>query len=298
VHEMTSGAIYAALEARKRGVMKNRSYEERHQAALGVFDAFMGGSVAEPERGARSFRRQHGALGTFAFDVVMGDVWSRSQLSPRDRSLIVISVLATIGSTEELSLHTEVGLNNGLTRSEIEEIIIHVAAYAGFPMAMQASRVVTSRFCEIDGVDRLPERKGAAELSDVERRERAHEVRKSLTGGRCADDIEADYAALVEHLGEVGVIAYHWAFGDLWARTELNRRDRSMAVISILTVLSRIDELAFHIPAGLNHGLSRVEIEEIMVQMTIYGGIPRAVEGIHAAKGAFAKIDASGKNPS
>ena len=163
-------------------------------------------------------------------------------------------------------------------------------------MAMQASRVITSRFCEIDGVERLSEREGAAKLSDIERRERAHEVRKSLTGGRCADDIDADYAALVEHLGEVGVIAYHWAFGDLWARTELNRRDRSMVVISILTALSRIDELAFHVPAGLNHGLSRVEIEEIMVQMTIYGGIPRAVEGIQAAKGAFAKVEAKSKN--
>ena len=85
MHEMTSGAIYAALEARKRGVMKNRSYEERHQAALGVFDAFMGGSVAEPERGARSFRRQHGALGTFAFDVVMGDVLSLIHISEPTR---------------------------------------------------------------------------------------------------------------------------------------------------------------------------------------------------------------------
>ena len=145
--------------------MENRRYEERQHAALEIFDAFMGGSVAEPERGARSFTRQHGALGTFAFDVVMGDVWSRPQLSRRDRSLIVISVLATIGSTEELSLHTQIGLNNGLTRSEIEEIVIHVAAYAGFPMAMQASRVITSRFCEIDGVERLPEREGAAKLS-------------------------------------------------------------------------------------------------------------------------------------
>ncbi|HAQ44042.1 MAG TPA: gamma-carboxymuconolactone decarboxylase, partial [Acidimicrobiaceae bacterium] len=44
--------------------------------------------------------------------------------------------------------------------------------------------------------------------------------------------------------------------------------------------------------AGLNHGLDREEIEEIMVQMTIYGGIPRAVEGIRAAKQAFEKIDA------
>ena len=272
--------------------MENRTYEERHNDALEIFDGFMGGTVAEPERGARSFRRQHGALGSFAFDVVMGDVWARPQLSRRDRSLIVISVLATIGSTEELSLHTKVGLNNGLTRTEIEELVLHVAAYAGFPMAMQASRVVTDRFCQIDGVDRLPERTGAEDLDDAERRLRAHDVRKSLTGGRCADDVDADYAAMVEHLGDVGMIAYHWAFGDLWSRDELNRRDRSLIVIAILTVLSRIDELAFHVPAGLNHGLSREEIEEIMVQMTIYGGIPRAVEGIQATRRAFEKIDA------
>ena len=272
--------------------MENRTYEERHNDALDIFDGFMGGTVAEPERGARSFRRQHGALGSFAFDVVMGDVWARPQLSRRDRSLIVISVLATIGSTEELSLHTQVGLNNGLTRTEIEELVLHVAAYAGFPMAMQASRVVTDRFCQIDGVDRLPERTGAEDLDDAERRLRAHDVRKSLTGGRCADDVDADYAAMVEHLGDVGMIAYHWAFGDLWSRDELNRRDRSLIVIAILTVLSRIDELAFHVPAGLNHGLNREEIEEVMVQMTIYGGIPRAVEGIQATRRAFEKIDA------
>ena len=272
--------------------MENRTYEERHNDALEIFDGFMGGTVAEPERGARSFRRQHGALGSFAFDVVMGDVWARPQLSRRDRSLIVISVLATIGSTEELSLHTQVGLNNGLTRTEIEELVLHVAAYAGFPMAMQASRVVTDRFCQIDGVDRLPERTGAEDLDDAERRLRAHDVRKSLTGGRCADDVDADYAAMVEHLGDVGMIAYHWAFGDLWSRDELKRRDRSLIVIAILTVLSRVDELAFHVPAGLNHGLSREEIEEVMVQMTIYGGIPRAVEGIQATRRAFEKIDA------
>ena len=272
--------------------MENRTYEERHNDALEIFDGFMGGTVAEPERGARSFRRQHGALGSFAFDVVMGDVWARPQLSRRDRSLIVISVLATIGSTEELSLHTQVGLNNGLTRTEIEELVLHVAAYAGFPMAMQASRVVTDRFCQIDGVDRLPERTGAEDLDDAERRLRAHDVRKSLTGGRCADDVDADYAAMVEHLGDVGMIAYHWAFGDLWSRDELNRRDRSLIVIAILTVLSRVDELAFHVPAGLNHGLNREEIEEVMVQMTIYGGIPRAVEGIQATRRAFEKIDA------
>ncbi|MDC1390605.1 carboxymuconolactone decarboxylase family protein, partial [Acidimicrobiales bacterium] len=93
---------------------------------------------------------------------------------------------------------------------------------------------------------------------------------------------------------EVGRVAYEWAFGDVWSRDELSRRDRSVIVIAILTALSRVEELAFHVPAGLNHGLSRTEIEEIMVQMTIYGGVPRAIEGTLAMQEAFAKIDARG----
>jgi len=238
-------------------------------------------------------QRRQGALGSFAVDVVMGDVWARPELSRRDRSLIVITVLASIGSGEELSLHTEVGLNHGLTRTEIEEILLHVACYAGFPMAMQASRVVDDRFGTLDGVDRLAERSPSALLSDVERDQRAAEVRQSLTAGRSNADPHADLEAFVDYLGEVGRIAYRWAFGDVWARDELSRRDRSIVVISILTVLSLTDELAFHVPAGLNHGLTRVEIEEIMVQMTIYGGVPRAIEGSRSMQAAFAKIDAA-----
>lgn len=271
--------------------MTERSYDERHGAALEVLDAFSGGEY-DPVRAARAMYREHGALGSFAVDVVMGDVWSRPQLSRRDRSLIVITVLATIGSTEELSLHTQVGLRNGLSRTEIEEILLHVAAYAGFPMAMQASRVVNSRFATIDGVDRLPPRGESAHDDDLARRAQACEVRNTLTGGRSNPDPEADFSMFVEALGEVGKVAYEWAFGDVWSREELGRRDRSVIVIAILTVLSRVDELAFHVPAGLNHGLSRTEIEEIMVQMTIYGGIPRAIEGARAMQEAFAKIDA------
>ena len=271
-----------------------RSYEERHQAALDVFNGFMAGEV-DPERAARAMRRRHGALGSFAVDVVMGDVWARPQLSRRDRSLIVISTLATLGSSEELNLHVQVGLNHGLTRSEIEEVNLHVAGYAGFPMAMQASREIDERFRVIDGVDRLEERPPAASKSDEERRRDAVGVRQTLTGGRSNPDPEADFAAMVKHLGDVGRIAQEWAFGDLWARDELSRRDRSLVVIAILTALSKDQELAFHVPAGLKHGLERVEIEEIMVQMCIYGGIPRAVEGIRATRAAFAKIDARSK---
>jgi 4-carboxymuconolactone decarboxylase len=270
--------------------MEPQTYEERHEAALDVHRSFFG-DANDPERSARAMRRRHGALGDFAYDVVMGEVWSRPQLNKRDRSLIVIAVLAASGSTDELSLHTQVGLNHGLTRIEIEEILLHVAVYAGYPMAMQASRTVDDRFCAIDGVDRLPERDPSARQGDLERRIAACDVRQTLSSGRADPDPGADFDDFVARFGEVGRVVYSWAFGDVWARSELNRRDRSMVVISILTALSRVDELAFHVPGGLNHGLSRTEIEEIMVQMTIYGGVPRAIEGTLAMQEAFSKLD-------
>ena len=161
--------------------MKTRTYAERHATALELLDAMMAGAV-DPNQMAQDLRARHGALGSFAIDVVLGDVWARPELSRRDRSLIVLAVLGTIGSTEELSIHTQIGLNNGLTRDEIEEILLHIAAYAGYPMAMQASRVIAARFCLIDGVDQLPERIGAETLDDDERRRRARDVQVRQVG--------------------------------------------------------------------------------------------------------------------
>lgn len=270
--------------------MDARTYDERRAAALEVMGGFLG-EDGDAERAARAMQRSLGALGDFAIDVVLGDVWARPQLSRRDRSLIVISVLAALGSTEELALHTGVGLNHGLTRSEIEEVLLHVAVYAGFPMAMQASRTVDDHFRALDGVERLPERPPSARQGDNERRAAACDVRQTVTGGRSSPDPDADFDDFVARFGEVGRVAYSWAFGDVWAREELSRRHRSVVVIAILTALSRTDELVFHVRAGLHHGLSRVEIEEIMVQMTIYGGVPRAIEGARAMQTAFAEID-------
>ena len=65
-----------------------------------------------------------------------------------------------------------------------------------------------------------------------------------------------------------------------------------MVTCAILAILKCAEELAVHVPGALNHGCSRDEVEEIMVQLTVYGGFPRAVEGMRATRAAFAKIDA------
>jgi 4-carboxymuconolactone decarboxylase len=268
----------------------SRTYEERHAAAETVMQRMQGGHV-DAERAVRAMYRRHGALGSYAVDVVMGDLWSRPQLTPRDRSLVVISVLASMGSVEELGVHVEVGLNHGLSREEIDEVVLQVAAYAGFPMAMAATRVVDRTFCRLDGVDRQPPRNPAEAKGDEQRRRDATDVLSTLTGGRAASDPAQALANIVGTLGDVGQLAFDWAFGEVWARTQLSRRDRSLIVVAILTWLGKDNELAFHIPAALNHGLSREEVCEVMVQMCVYGGFPRAVEGMRAAQTAFDRVD-------
>ena len=264
------------------------SWANRHARATKTFSQFL--PEVEAEKVFASMERKLGALGSFAFDAV-GEMWDRPQLVRRDRSLMIIAVLAAQARDEELELHTQVGLNHGLTRSEIEEINLHIAAYAGFPAAMAANRHMDAAFCKAEGVARIEGRTAADRLSDQERKTRAANVRATLTAGKASTDPDTDLTSMHEQLGDLGDWAFNWAFGEIWARPQLSRRDRSLVVIAILTALGQEAELAFHVPAGLNHGLSRVEIEEIMTHLCLYAGFPKAVDGMRAARAAFAKVD-------
>lgn len=272
------------------------THAERRAAGLDVMRTLI--DTDEPERAARSMERRHGHLGSFANDHVLGTLWSRPQLSRRDRSLIVVTFLTVIGADEELRTHINGGLNHGLTRDEIREIVNQVAGYAGFPMAMQATRVVDEVFAGIDGVERLPAKDPAPQADDPDRWVAATDVMGTLFGrspsgdARAATDPAEARAGIVDRLGGVGELAFDWGFGELWARDQLSRRDRSMVTVAILAILRCEPELAIHVPAALNHGVGRDEVEEIMVQLTVYGGFPRAVEGMRAARAAFSKIDA------
>ncbi|MBT8162079.1 MULTISPECIES: carboxymuconolactone decarboxylase family protein [Arthrobacter] len=81
-------------------------------------------------------------------DVLFGDIWERSELSPRDRSLITVASLITSGSTEQLRGHLARAKTNGLTEEELKETIIHLAFYAGWPKAMSAITVAKEIFTQ------------------------------------------------------------------------------------------------------------------------------------------------------
>ena len=79
-------------------------------------------------------------------DVLFGDVWERTELSKRDRSLITVAALITNGSTEQLRRHLARAKDNGLSEAELKEVIIHLAFYAGWPRAMSAVTVAKEIF--------------------------------------------------------------------------------------------------------------------------------------------------------
>ncbi len=70
-----------------------------------------------------------------------GDIWTRPGLSVRDRSMITVAVLASLGQTEELRAHLGGALNVGLDREELVEVLMHISIYAGVPAAGAAMRV-------------------------------------------------------------------------------------------------------------------------------------------------------------
>jgi 4-carboxymuconolactone decarboxylase len=90
-----------------------------------------------------------------------------------------------------------------------------------------------------------------------------------------------------------------FAFGDIYSRPGLDLRAREIATIAALTAIgTATPRLKVHIEAGLNVGLSREEITEIIMQMAVYAGFPAALNGLFAAKDVFTQRTARTGPPS
>lgn len=85
-----------------------------------------------------------------------GEVWTRPNLSRRDRSLATIASLVTLGAEHEIGIHVRAGLRHGLTITEIQETMQHLALYAGLPRAFSAMQFVNKLLIEEGLVDATP----------------------------------------------------------------------------------------------------------------------------------------------
>ena len=268
----------------------NRSFEERRTDSLDGLRQLRRELLPDPEAGVAHTEKAWGATGSFTVDFVLADIWSRPQLSRRDRSMIVLATLIALGQTgKEMVVHTQGAIHHGMTREEVEELVTHVSAYVGFPKTLGAIRIVQDGLRSFEESGKLPPHKPAARKSDDERYNDGLDVLSTLMGW---SDPATEAPKLEERLGPLGPLSIRYLFGEVWARTELSRRDRSLITVTILAALGRTDQMSTHVPGALNHGVTREEIEEVMVQMLGYAGWPAAVAGIAKAREIFAAIDA------
>ena len=82
-----------------------------------------------------------------------------------------------------------------------------------------------------------------------------------------------------------------YAFGEIWSRPGLPAKTRSMLTIAMLTTLGRHEELAVHIRATRQTGVSREEVKEVLMQAAIYAGVPAAMSAFTRVQQVYAEMD-------
>ncbi len=102
--------------------------------------------------------------------------------------------------------------------------------------------------------------------------------------------------ALMENLKDIapdlGRFVVEFPYGDIYERPGLDLKSREIATIAALTAIGDTrPELKDHIKGALNVGCKRQEVIEVIIQMAVYAGFPRAINGINIAKEVFEELD-------
>lgn len=85
------------------------------------------------------------------------------------------------------------------------------------------------------------------------------------------------------------VTEYCW--GGVWSRPGLEKRDRSLLNLAMITALNRPHELKLHVRGALNNGLTKDEIKEVFLQCAIYCGVPAAIDSFRTAQQVFDEME-------
>lgn len=85
----------------------------------------------------------------FITQAAWGGVWSRPHFTRRERSLVTLAILASLGHWDEVAMHTRATANTGATEEDLKEVMLHVAVYAGVPAANHAIKIVKDTLAQM-----------------------------------------------------------------------------------------------------------------------------------------------------
>lgn len=102
------------------------------------------------ERAAAASTEFTGDFQRYITENVWGTIWTRPGLERKTRSMLTIAITAALGRVEELELHVRATRNTGVSRDEVKEVLMQVAAYAGVPAANTAFKIAAGVYRTFD----------------------------------------------------------------------------------------------------------------------------------------------------
>lgn len=255
---------------------KGKRYE-KGMAALKLLSPEGADSVPE---GLRDLAPE---MGNFIVEFAYGDVFSRAGLDPKSRQIATISALTALGNAEpQLRWHIAAGLNVGITPEQMVDIMYISTVYQGFPAGLNGIAAVREVFRQ-KSIAYAPVKRSPV----PDRRKtglESMEVRVRGEGERTVNNLK-DIAP------EMAGFVIDFSYGDVISRGNLLPKEAELvAIAGMCAAGTERPQLIVHIKYGLGVGLTKEQILEVIMQMAVFAGFPAALNGISAAREAFASV--------
>lgn len=211
---------------------------------------------------ASQLRAVSPVLADYTENVIVGDLWQREGLAPRDRSIVTVSALIARSQTADLPAEIERALANGVTPLELSEIVTHLAFYAGWGTAIAAAPALEEAF-NSRGI--TSDQLATAEVDYLEQNAEGEAARVEAVGGLLGEASPGLAEFTTDPL-----------FSEIWLRPGLAPRDRSLVTITSLIALGQTEQLTGHLNRALDNGLTATEAGEVVAHLAFYSGWPTA----------------------
>jgi 4-carboxymuconolactone decarboxylase len=126
-------------------------------------------------------------------------------------------------------------------------------------------------------------------MDDAERARQGMTVRRAVLGD---EHVDRAVATTTSFTGPFQDFITRYAWGDVWSRPGLSRAERSMITLAMLAALQHENELAMHVRAALRNGLSPEQIQEVLLQVAVYAGVPAANRAFAVAQRVLSEVGA------
>jgi 4-carboxymuconolactone decarboxylase len=125
-------------------------------------------------------------------------------------------------------------------------------------------------------------------MGDKKLEEAGLALRRQMFGKSGAEDAVNNATDFKRYFEETVITEF--CFGDVWNRKPLDHKMRSMLTVAILAALGKSPQLRYHVQGAMKNGVSKEELREVLLQVTLYAGIPCGAEGFNIASAVLKEM--------